>query len=148
MKLYIRTNPKEIIARFFVNLIVLSTISLSAQLLYACATPSTSSATCDVDYREESKPFPGMFFSSANVVEEYEYDDAYCVLYNDPDAGMYNVEICVDLETYQRILSAHETGTALVGELVLNDDYSFDNLEVYTFMEEPEFEMAEASVNH
>lgn len=88
-----------------------------------------------------------MFFSTENIVEEYEYDDAYILLYDDADANMFNVEIIVDLETYQRCIKSNKTGNHLVGTLVLNDDYSFDGVEVFTFMEEPEFEMAEASAN-
>lgn len=86
-----------------------------------------------------------MFFTSASVVEEYEYDDAYCLVYDDPDANMFNVEICVDLETYQLVCESIKKGRELVGALVLNDDYSFDGVEVFTFMPEPEFEMAHAS---
>lgn len=88
-----------------------------------------------------------MFFSTENIVEEYEYGDAYILLYDDADANMFNVEIIVDLETYQRCIESNKTGNHLVGTLVLNDDYSFDGVEVFTFMEEPEFEMAEASAN-
>ena len=78
-------------------------------------------------------------------LEEYEYDDAFCLLYDDPDANMCNVEICVDLETYQAVQKAIKEKREMVGSLVLNDDYSFDGVEVYTFMPEPEFEMAAAS---
>lgn len=88
-----------------------------------------------------------MFFNSENVVEEYEYDDAYILLYDDADANMFNVEICVDLETYQSVQQAIKSGKPLVGSLVLNDDYSFDGTEVFTFMSEPEFEIAQESAN-
>lgn len=98
-------------------------------------------------YLEDNHASSGMFFSSANVVEEYEYDDAYCLLYDDADANMFNVEICVDLETYQLVCKAIKDNRELVGQLVLNDDYSFDGVEVFTFMPEPEFEMANASAN-
>lgn len=148
MKIYIRTNIKEIVKHALINMSVVTVIAVCLSFLEACVSTSAANTPVDTDYREESAPFPGMFFNSANVVEEYEYDDAYCVLYNDPDAGMYNVEICVDLETYQRILLLQKSGSELIGSLVLNDDYSYDNMEVYTFMEEPEFEMAEASANH
>ncbi len=96
-------------------------------------------------YLEDNRPSSGMFFTSDSVVEEYEYGDAYCLLYDDADANMFNVEICVDLETYQLVRQAIKEGRELVGALVLNEDYSYDGVEVFTFMPEPEFEMAEAS---
>ena len=40
------------------------------------------------EYISENRPVSGMFFSAEYVVEEYEYDDAFCLLYNDPDANM------------------------------------------------------------
>ena len=88
-----------------------------------------------------------MFFSTEYVVEEYEYDDAYCLLYDDADANLFECEIIVDLETYQLVRYHIENDKKLVGSLVLNDDYSFDGVEVFTFMPEPEFEMADASAN-
>lgn len=97
------------------------------------------------EYPERNHATSGMFFTSNNVVEEYEYDDAYILLYNDPDANMYNVEICVDLETYQAVQKAIQSGNELIGSLALNDDYCFDGVDVFTFMPEPEFEMAQAS---
>lgn len=99
------------------------------------------------EYSSENRPVSGMFFTTANVVEEYEYDDAYCLLYDDADANMFECEILVDLETYQLVSKHIENGNELVGSLVLNDDYSHDGLEIYTFMPEPEFEMAAASAN-
>lgn len=88
-------------------------------------------------YIEDNRAISGMFFSSDNVTEEYEYDDAYCLLYDDPDANMFGVEIVVDLETYQRVLEAHRSGSTLLGSLVLNDDHSYDGVEVFTFMPDP-----------
>ena len=99
------------------------------------------------DDLENNYAISGMFFTSASVVGEYEYDDAYCLLYDDADANMFNVEICVDLETYQMVQSAIKSGEHIVGTLVLNDDYSYGGMEVFTYMPEPEFEMAEASAN-
>lgn len=96
-------------------------------------------------YLEDNKPWPGMFFTSESVVEEYEYDDAYCLLYDDADANMFNVEIVVDLETFQLVCDAHKNHRELIGTLVLNDDYSYDGVQVFTYMEDPEFEMANAS---
>ena len=125
-------------------------IVIGVQLLYANTkskpiVPAPASET--EAYLEDNKAWPGMFFTSESVVEEYEYDDAYCLLYDDADANMFNVEICVDLETYQLICQSIKEGRKLAGTLVLNDDYSYDGVEVFTFMPEPEFEMAEASAN-
>ncbi len=122
-------------------------IVVGAQLIFAHAGQSAVNAETEENYLEYNPATPGMFFTSDSVVEEYEYDDAYCLLYDDADANMFNVEICVDLETYQAVINAHETGVALVGTLVLNDDYSYDGVEVFTYMPEPEFEMALASAN-
>lgn len=121
--------------------------ALGVQLLYAHGVADKSEQIADESeyYLEDNEPMSGMFFSSDNVVEEYEYDDAYCLLYDDADANMFNVEICVDLETYERVIDSDKTGTEMVGTLVLNDDYSYDGIEVFTFMDEPEYEMAEAS---
>lgn len=124
-------------------------IIAGSHLLYANNnTPeSPAKALESENYLEESKAWSGMFFNSENVVEEYEYDDAYVLLYDDADANMFNVEICVDLETYQSVQQAIKSGKPLVGSLVLNDDYSFDGTEVFTFMPEPEFEIAQESAN-
>lgn len=125
-------------------------IVVGAQIISAHinATPVTPEAPASEEYLEENKAWAGMFFSTENVVEEYEYDDAFCLLYDDADANMFNVEICVDLETYQMVQNATKTGNHFVGTLMLNDDFSYDSIEVFTYMPEPEFEMAEASANH
>lgn len=122
-------------------------IVVGAQIISAHinATPVTPEAPAFEEYLEDNKAWPGMFFSTEHVVEEYGYDDAYCLLYDDADANMFNVEICVDLETYQMVQNATKSGEHLVGTLILNDDYSYDNVEVFTYMADPEFEMAEAS---
>lgn len=123
-------------------------IAIGAQLLYANTkfepiVPAPASET--EEYLEDNKAWSGMFFTSESVVEEYEYDDAYCLLYDDADANMFNVEICVDLETYQLVIDAIKNDRELVGKLVLNEDYTTEELQVFTYMTDPEFEMAEAS---
>lgn len=126
-------------------------IVVGAQLIFAHTNNSQPAVNAEVEneYLEDNRPFPGMFFTSASVVEEYEYDDAYCIIYDDADANMFNVEICVDLETYQLVRESIKSDSELVGSLVLNDDYSFDGVEVFTFMPEPEYEMAyESARNH
>lgn len=129
-------------------------MSIRAKLLilwaiYCCAGVFTvyikAQKTTDMESAEPNRPVPGMFFSSESVVEEYEYDDAYVLLYTDADANLNDVEICVDLETYQMVIDAVKNGNELVGSLILNDDYSFDGVEVYTYVPEPEYEMALAS---
>ena len=37
----------------------------------------------------ENQPVDGMLFFSNYVTEEYEYDDAYCLLYTDADANLF-----------------------------------------------------------
>lgn len=124
-------------------------IALGAHMLYAHTSSNFDApeASETEEYLEENSPTPGMFFTSESVVEEYEYDDAYCLLYDDADANMFNVEICVDLETYQLVMDAIKNDRELVGKLVLNEDYTTEELQVFTYMDDPEFEMAEASAN-
>lgn len=92
------------------------------------------------EYVTEVSPISGMFFSTEYVVEEYEYDDAYCLLYADADAGFPECEILVDLRTYQMVRNHIEKGRKLVGSLVLNEECSYDGMEVYTFISAPESE--------
>lgn len=114
---------------------VILALVLGVHMLDAHTKANTESkAPVSEEYLEDNKAWPGMFFSSENVVEEYEYDDAYVLLYDDADANMFNVEIVVDLETYQLCMQSHKTGKHIVGTLVLNDDYSYDGVEVFTFM--------------
>ena len=126
---------------------------LAAVLGVACAdTPSFVKYQDEIKesiahYPSENRPVSGMFFSTEYVVEEYEYDDAYCLLYDDVDANLFECEIIVDLETYELVRDYIENDRKLVGSLVLNDDYSYDGMEVFTFMPDPEFEMADASAN-
>lgn len=122
-------------------------IVIGAQIIsaYINATPITAETPTAEEYMEDNKAWPGMFFSTENVVEEYAHDDAYCLLYDDADANMFNVEIYVDLETYQMVQNATKSGNHLIGTLVLNDDYSYDNVDVFTYMTDPEFKMADAS---
>lgn len=125
---------------------VILALVLSSQILSAHIMNDQKAGTpMPVEKAENGRPFSGMFFSSEYVVEEYEYDDAFCLLYDDADANLFEVEICVDLETYQMIHKAIEEKRELVGSLILNDDYSFNGIEVYSFMPDLEFEMAAAS---
>lgn len=123
-------------------------IAIGAQLLYANTKSEpivTATASETEEYLEDNKAWSGMFFTSESVVEEYEYDDAYCLLYDDADANMFNVEICVDLETYQLVMDAVKSGKKLVGTLVINKDCSNDDLQVFTYMPESECEMSKIS---
>lgn len=129
-----------------------STIYCAIVALFACAalfgahlaTPSVPETPEIEEYLEYNPPLPGMFFTSESVVEEYEYDDAYCLLYDDADANMFNVEIYVDLETYQMVRNATKSGRKLVGTLVLSDDYTLEGVDVFTYMTEEEYEIASA----
>ena len=133
-------------------LLIVATTCLAAALGLGCCAGATlvpwnESQSLNNGFTSESHPVSGMFFSTEYVVEEYEYDDAYCLLYDNADANMFECEIIVDLETYQLVHYHIENNRKLVGCLVLNDDYSFDGLQVFTFMPDPEFEMADASAN-
>lgn len=107
----------------------------------------TPSEQVEEVYLEDNKPSDGMCFSSANVLEEYEYDDAYCLLYDDADANMYDVEIYVDLETYLLVRKAIAEERKLIGKLVLNKELSYDAVQVFTYMPDPEMEMADESAD-
>lgn len=89
---------------------------------------------------EFNYPSDGMFFSVENVVEEYETDTELIIVYSDPDAGLWECPISVDAYTYTEVLHAIAHNNELVGSLVETDKPG-----VYTYMSEPEFEMAEAS---
>lgn len=91
-----------------------------------------------VETSDENRPCPGMYFSSENVVEEYEYDDAYCIVYDDADANLFETEICLDLESYQLVVESRKNGDVLTGTLVLSEDYAVDGAEVYTIVSEEE----------
>lgn len=88
-------------------------------------------------YLEENKPISGMFFSSEYVTEEYEYDDSYCLRYDDPDANMFDAKIVVDRVTYKSVIESIKSGKKMVGSLVLNEDISCHGNKVFTFVAEP-----------
>lgn len=87
-------------------------------------------------YLEENKPISGMFFSSEYVTEEYEYDDSYCLRYDDPDANMFDTEIVVDRKTYESVIEAIKSGKEMTGSLVLNNRLSCHWQQVFTFLSE------------
>lgn len=127
-------------------LCALAAIAMSAPIVMsenAKTVPTTNHA--DTAWLEKSTPISGMFFSTDNVSELYEYDDAYCIVYDDPDANMFETEICVDLDTYRMCLDCAKNGKRVVGELVRNERLSDSEVEVYTYAPDPEFEMADAS---
>lgn len=75
-----------------------------------------------------------MFFSTEYVTEEYEYDNWYCLRYDDADANMFDVEIIVDFETYKSVIESINSGNEMVGNLVLNEELSFGKVHVFTFV--------------
>lgn len=89
-------------------------------------------------YLEENKPISGMYFSSEYVTEEYEYDDAYCIRYDDADANLFDVEIVVDYVTYQSVIESIKSGKEMVGSLVLNEHLSCHWQQVFTFVSNSE----------
>lgn len=115
----------------------------------SCAAGATFIQWCTpsvIELESENQPFSGMFFSTANVVEEYEYDDAFCITYDDMDGNMENVEILVDQKTYRLIIEAHRDGRVIVGALVTAYEMP-EGVSVYTLEPDPEFEMAAESAN-
>lgn len=111
----------------------------------SCTVSRQCKVPMSVEFIPDEGAWSGMFFSSEYVVEEYEFDEGYCLLYTDPDSNMEETEIFVDLETFQMVVDAIESGSDLIGTLVLNDDYSVKGMPVFTYMPNPEFEMANAS---
>lgn len=89
-------------------------------------------------YLEENEPVSGMFFSVEYVTEEYEYDNMYCLRYDDADANMFDAEIVVDFETYQSVIESINSGRKMVGSLVLNEELSFGEVKVFTFVSNQE----------
>lgn len=121
-------------------------IALGSHMLYAHTTANDApEAPVTEEYLEDNKAWPGMFFSSEYIHFLYEENDIYYIIYDDADANMFDVKIIIDAETFMACREALKSGNELVGSLVLNDDYSFDGVGVFTFMSEPEFEMAQAS---
>lgn len=82
---------------------------------------------------------PGMFFTTASVTSEYEYDDYYVLTYDDADANLYEIPIYVDQNTYYTVLQTIKTGGRLTGTLALNDSLTTPDAPVFTFIPEPTF---------
>lgn len=124
-------------------------IVLGSHMLYAHTSSVNTTVAPEApeteEYLEDNKAWPGMFFSSEYIHFLYEENGIYYIIYDDADANMFDVKIIIDAETFMACREALKSGNELVGSLVLNDDYSFDGVEVFTFMSEPEFEMAQAS---
>lgn len=74
-----------------------------------------------VEVEENGKPVDGMFFSTENAVESYEYDEVGVIVYDCPDANLYDVEIyfglCEPEDTYYDIVSAISEGREINGHL-------------------------------
>mgnify|MGYP006979416922 CR=1 FL=1 len=113
-------------------------IAVGAQLITAHISNHAilSKPEAEEIYLEESKPISGMFFSSEYVTEEYEYDDSYCLRYDDPDANMFDAEIMVDRKTYESVIEAIKSGKEMTGSLVLNNRLSCHWQQVFTFVSE------------
>lgn len=64
-------------------------------------------------------------FSSEYVMEAYEFDGEYYIVYDDADAGFYNEVLRVDVETFKSICATKVSQTGqMVGYLFLNDKYA------------------------
>ncbi len=73
-------------------------------------------------YAESGGPVDGMYFSTEYVVECYEYDDAYAIVYDDPDANIVECEILVSAITYAQIMRAQANDMSMRGNLYLLSD--------------------------
>lgn len=117
-------------------------IAVGAQLLYIHAQnsedPSPYKPEAEEIYLEENLPVSGMFFSSKYVTDEYEYDCAYCLRYDDADANLFDAEIFVDRVTYESVIESIKSGKEMVGSLVLNDSLSCHWQQVFTFVSNSE----------
>lgn len=90
--------------------------------------------------RMPERDLDGMHFSGEYVTEEYEYDDEYILRYNDPDAGLSDVEISVDLKTYKLAIWSITDGIAqdMTGTLHYNEQASTPERTVYTYQPDRE----------
>lgn len=129
------------------TLCALIAITIGAQFVNTACNNATCANISSAIMEEpgENEPVNGMFFSVEYVTEEFVYDDAYAIRYTDPDAGFEEAEILLDRPTYEAVLDAVNDNHEMVGMLVLNESESRGDMRVYTFMENPEFEMANAS---
>lgn len=123
-----------------INIVFYSTIAFAigfgcGESLHTFAQTKESKVDTEA-YLEDNGPWSGMFFSTENVVEEYESDGFFCIKYDDADANMFNVEIPVDYRTYEMCIEAWKTGEHQTGELWANMFYSHGGKTVYSF-EEP-----------
>lgn len=100
------------------------------------ATDTTVKHEVEETFLDENKPISGMYFSTEYVTDEYEYDNAYCLRYDDPDANLFDAEIVVDRETYESVIEAIKSGKEMTGSLVLNNDLSCHWQQVFTFVSE------------
>lgn len=119
---------------FCVSLTIVVGALFSCTHVQNSAIPSTSKPESEEMYLEKNEPVSGMFFSTEYVTEEYEYDNWYCLRYDDADANMFDVEIIVDSETYQSVIESINSGSEMVGSLVLNEDLSLNEVKVFSFV--------------
>ncbi len=111
-------------------------IVVGAQIISANinATETTVKPEVEEIYLDENKPVSGMYFSTEYVTDEYEYDNAYCLRYDDPDANLFDAEIVVDRETYESVIESIKSGKGMTGSLILNDSLPCHWLQVFTFI--------------
>lgn len=74
----------------------------------------TSCATTEV----EKTAFGGLYFTTDNVIEEFEVGEtAHYVIYDDIDAGMDNEVIRLTSDTYEKVIETIKNGGELSGDL-------------------------------
>ena len=101
-------------------------------------TPSPVTPVTDT-ISHDFPPCTAMCFSLSCVTEEYEYDDAFAILYNDPDINAFDEEIFVDYYTYSLIIQSHIHGDNLTGALVHTGTYTENLSPIYTFEADYDF---------
>lgn len=75
---------------------------------------ATSCATTSI----ENTGFNGLYFSTANVIEEFEVGEtAHYIIYDDADAGMDNEVIRLTSDTYYKVIETIKNGGELSGDL-------------------------------
>lgn len=135
-----------VLRRFVIAYAVISFASVSTACYlspepFCIKTPKTEAVAEMPVEACDNVPISGMYFHTDYVQEVCTVDFAdgsddesvYHLRYTDPDANLYNAEIHVDLETYQRVLRAIKCNEPIEGTLVLSADYE---TEVYTIVNE------------
>jgi len=93
----------------------LSIVMLGA---FSCSSSTQNKQEVKADSTAIEIGFNGLFFSTQNVMEEFEVGTSgYYVVYDDPDAGMYDEVVRLTFSTYAKVLDAIKENKQLCGTL-------------------------------